>query len=93
MSRRAGRRGGAGEQSDAPPAPADQPLDGGEVLLGERLGRRHQRRLVAMLDGAQHRMSATTVLPLPTSPISSRCIGCGWRRSSPIVAIAVRWSP
>jgi hypothetical protein len=31
-------------------------LDGREVLLGQRLGRRHQRRLHAVLDRAQHRV-------------------------------------
>ena len=37
--------------------------------------------------------SATTVLPLPTSPISSRCIGRGSARSSSICSIARCWSP
>ena len=37
--------------------------------------------------------SATTVLPEPTSPISSRCIGRSEAMSSSITAIAVRWSP
>ncbi len=36
--------------------------------------------------------TATTVLPLPTSPCSNRCIGCGAARSPPISAIAARWS-
>ena len=39
------------------------------------------------------RASATTVLPEPTSPISSRCIGCGCARSPAIVSIARAWSP
>ena len=34
--------------------------------------------------------SATTVLPLPTSPISSRCIACGLPRSSRMRSIAAR---
>ena len=34
----------------------DQRPHGGGVLLGERLGRRHQRRLAARFDGAQHRV-------------------------------------
>ena len=35
---------------------AEQLLDRREVLFGERLGRRHQRRLAAVLDRAQHRV-------------------------------------
>ena len=35
--------------------------------------------------------SATIVLPAPTSPCSSRCIGCGWRMSSTISFTACRW--
>ena len=43
---------------------AEQPVERGRVLLGERLGRRHQRRLVAGLDArAASRRAATTVLP------------------------------
>ena len=46
------------------------------MLLGKRLGRRHQRRLMAGLERrAASRTGRTTVLPEPTSPISSRCIG------------------
>ena len=52
--RRAGR--GAGQQRGRHRLGAEQPLDRREVLLGERLGRRHQRRLAAVLDGAQHRV-------------------------------------
>ncbi len=37
--------------------------------------------------------SATTVLPEPTSPISSRCIGRSPTMSSSTAAIALRWSP
>ena len=36
--------------------------------------------------------SATTVLPEPTSPMSSRCIGRSRARSASISAIAVSWS-
>ena len=45
----------AGQQRERHRLAAEEPLDRREVLLGERLGRRHQRRLVAVLDGAQHR--------------------------------------
>ena len=38
-------------------------------------------------------MSATTVLPDPTSPCSSRCIGAGRARSAVISAMARVWSP
>ncbi len=37
--------------------------------------------------------SATTVLPLPTSPISSRCIGRSSARSASIASMAATWSP
>ena len=37
--------------------------------------------------------NATTVLPEPTSPCSSRCIGCGSARSRAISAIARRCAP
>ena len=37
-------------------------------------------------------MSATTVLPDPTSPCSSRCIGAGLAMSAAICAIAAAWS-
>ena len=37
--------------------------------------------------------SATTVLPEPTSPISSRCIGRSRSSSASIVSIAFCWSP
>ena len=57
---------------------AEQRPHPGGVLLGEHLGRRHQRALVTALHGGeQRRLTATTVLPEPTSPCSSRCIGCG----------------
>ena len=37
--------------------------------------------------------TATTVLPAPTSPCSSRCIGIGRARSAVISAITFCWSP
>ena len=45
------------------------------VLLGEQLGRRHERRLRTAARGARRGQAATTVLPQPTSPCSSRTIG------------------
>ncbi len=50
----AARRGRAGEQRGLHQLAGHQRLQRGEVLLGERLGRRHQRRLRAGLDRAQH---------------------------------------
>ena len=44
------------------------------MLLGEQLRRGHDRRLEAVLHREQRANSATIVLPLPTSPCSSRCI-------------------
>ena len=50
-------RGGARrEQRDADAELGAEALDRQEVLLGERLGRRHQRSLSATLDGAQQRV-------------------------------------
>ena len=40
----------------------------GEVLLGERLGRRHQRRLRAVLDGPQHRVQGNDGLATADLP-------------------------
>ena len=58
---RAGRRGGRRRVEPVSSAACTQlarhqRLQRGEVLLGERLGRRHQRRLRAVLDRAQHRV-------------------------------------
>jgi hypothetical protein len=36
--------------------------------------------------------NATSVLPAPTSPCSSRCMGWGAARSPPISAMAASWS-
>ena len=41
---------------------------------------------------ASNAVTATTVLPEPTSPWSSRCIGCGAARSASISAITRRWA-
>jgi hypothetical protein len=42
---------------------AAEPLDREEVLLGERLGRRHQRALTAVLDRSQQRVERDDGLP------------------------------
>ena len=65
-----------------PPARPGRPEHGADravVLLGQHLGGREQRRLAAGVDHLEHARSATRVLPEPTSPWSSRCIGCGRR--------------
>ena len=49
-------RRGAGEQRGLDELTRHQLLQRREVLLGERLGGRHQRGLAAGLDGAQHRV-------------------------------------
>jgi hypothetical protein len=49
------RRRRARQQRERHRLGPEQRLDRREVLLGERLGRRHQRRLGAALDGAEHR--------------------------------------
>ena len=48
------RRRRAGQQRDRD-QPAEQAVERGEVLLGERLGRRHQGGLAAVLEGTEHR--------------------------------------
>ena len=64
-----------------------------EVLLGERLGRRHQRRLARRpRPRAASRRARRRSCPSPTSPISSRCIGRSPARSASTVSIAWRWS-
>ena len=65
-----------------------------EVLLGERLGRRHQRRLMAVLDRAQHRVQRDDRLaasrPRPSAAAASAAARPGRASISPI---ARRWSP
>jgi hypothetical protein len=51
---RCGRR--AGQQGERDGLFREQRAHGGGVLLRERLGRRHERRLVAGLDRAEHRV-------------------------------------
>ena len=53
----------AREQRDAHPERAAQLVDGQEVLLGEGLGGRHERRLPAGLDGAEERVERDDGLP------------------------------
>ena len=56
----------------------EQPAEGQEVLLGQDLGGGHERGLVAVLHARPpSASSATIVLPEPTSPCTSRFIGCG----------------
>ncbi len=57
--------GRAGQQTAGDPELAAQLLDGQEVLLGERLGRGHQRALVAALDPTQERVQRDRRLPRP----------------------------
>ena len=64
------------------------------VLLGEQFGRRHQRGLQSGADGARRgRGAATTVLPQPTSPCTSRTIGRSRARSRSTSASARRCAP
>ena len=53
---------GSGEQRDRYQA-AEQAVESGQVLLGQRLGGRHERCLGAVLDGAQHRVQRHDGLP------------------------------
>ena len=94
-ARRGGRFGrGRGQQRRGRRLRREQRLERAEVLLGERLGRRHQRGLVAR---PRARAASRTGRPRssrePTSPISSRCIGSGPARSPSTSSSAARWSP
>ena len=74
--------------------PASRRAHAGGVLLGQHLGRRHQRALVPALHARRAaRSRRRRVLPAPTSPCSRRCIGCGPARSASISAIARCWAP
>ena len=65
----------SGQQPDGDQRPRHQPLNRREVLLGERLGRCHQRALVAVLDGAQQRVQRDDGLartqPRPSAGVAS----------------------
>ena len=90
--RAAGRR--AGQQRRGHGLARHQRLERREVLLGERLGRRHQRRLACRArPRAASRRARRPSCPSPTSPISSRCIGCSCARSPMTESIARCWSP
>ena len=85
------RLGGAAEHA-AGGEVAEHRGDRAVVLLGEHLGRaraarpgRRSRRPAAS------RAARPAVLPEPTSPWSSRFIGCGWARSASISAPTSRW--
>ena len=101
--RRAGRAPRAAARAGVAPVSSangigssrEQPVEGRGVLLGEGLGRRHQRRLVARpRPRAASRTAATTVLPaadLPhQQPLHRRSRRRGRRRSPRARA---RWSP
>jgi len=63
------------------------------VLLGEHLGRDHQRALALPSTAASRAATATIVLPDPTSPWSSRCIGSSFGQVREDLAMARRWAP
>ncbi len=63
-----GGRGRPGEEREGDVLGADQALDRGEVLLGERLGRRHQHGLAPVLGGAEHRVEGDHRLAAPDLP-------------------------
>ncbi len=88
------RRGRAGQQRAGYRLAADQPLHSGEMLLGERLRRRHQRGLPPVLDRAQHRVQrhhrlSAAHLPHQQPLHRPRALASSWR----ILSTALRWSP
>ena len=78
----------AGQDGEADAGRGRERRDGGEMLPRQDFGRRHQRRLTAGLDDVAAASSATTVLPEPTSPCSSRNMRCGCARSATMSAVA-----
>ena len=64
----AGCRCGSGQQADGDELARQERLHGREVLLGQRLGRGHQRTLVAALDRAQERVEGNHRLAGPHLP-------------------------
>ena len=88
------RRRRPGEQPDRHQLAGQQRLDRGEVLLGERLGRRHQRPLVAR---ARPRAAARTARPrsCPSRPRpSAAAASAGCRRGRASISSSARcWSP
>ena len=74
-------------------SPAEQPPDAGGVLLGEHLGRRHQRALVAALHGGQQRASRRRPsCRRRRRPAAAGASGAGAARSASISAITRRWA-
>ena len=64
------------------------------MLLGERLGRRHQRRLVAGLERAQHRVQGDRrSCPSRPRPSAAAASARPESRSASISPNAARWSP
>ena len=62
------RRRRAGQQRGGHLLAADQPLQSREVLLGQRLGRRHQRGLHPVLNRSEHRIQGHHRLPAAHLP-------------------------
>jgi hypothetical protein len=77
----------AGQPGDLDRQPVEPLGELAVVLLGKDFGRRHERDLPSRFDRLQRGSAATIVLPLPTSPCSSRCIGIvrfkSWLISAP----------
>jgi hypothetical protein len=94
---RARRRGArrSSSRSAAPGAPGrrHERLDGREVLLGQRLGRRHQRRLHPVLDRAEHGVQRDDGLARADLPHEQALHRAAAGRSASISSIARCWSP
>jgi hypothetical protein len=72
---------------------SSQPISLRKVLLRQDLGRRHQRALPARVDRDAAASAATMVLPEPTSPCSSRCMGGSRARLAAISSLTRRCAP
>ena len=83
----------AGQEHALHPASRERPCKGLEVLARQDLRRRHQHRLQTRRSHVDHRQHATTVLPAPTSPCSSRVIRWPDARSPRISASASVCAP
>ena len=74
------------------PSGAQQLVDREEVLLGERLRRRHERPLAPALDRAEERVQRDDGLPRSDVALQEPLHGDGRSRSASISAIARSWS-
>jgi hypothetical protein len=87
-----GRPGEAREALHADGEVAEAVLEGPLVLLHQDGRRREHHGLLAASAALNAALTATSVLPNPTSPQTSRSVGCGLCMSALTAAMAASWS-